>query len=156
MEIKEELENVTEPINIVPVPFTIVATEQVSSVSFDESSIVTAPTKEGFYNFSFEHLKALSQRFQGKTNPGFKMATVYADGMKKSLERFEKCKDFLCPPENQIREWFPNSIQARIRAVALDPYGLMKLQTSQSLNAKEGYCKAKYGNNKYATIGSVP
>ena len=147
MEIKEEIENVTEPINIVSVPFTIVETEQVPDlVSFNESSIVTqvtAPNDEGFYNFSLEHLKALSQRFQGKTNPGFKMATVYADGMKKSLERFEKCKDFLCPPENQIREWFPTSVQARIRAIALDPYGLMKLQTTQSLNAKEGrYCKA--------------
>ena len=38
---------------------------------------------------------------------------------------FEKCKDFLCPPETNIQEWFPTELQARLRAKALDPFGLM-------------------------------
>ena len=39
---------------------------------------------------------------------------------------FGPCKDFLCSPESQIKEWFPTLFQVRMRAKALDPYGLMK------------------------------
>ena len=39
--------------------------------------------------------------------------------------KFEHCKDFLCPPESQIQEWFPTELECRIRAQALDPYGFM-------------------------------
>ena len=38
---------------------------------------------------------------------------------------FEKCKDFLCPPETKIQEWFPTELKARLRAKAVDPFGLM-------------------------------
>ena len=36
------------------------------------------------------------------------------------------CKDFLCPSESRIQEWFPTLIQARFRAKALDPFGLLR------------------------------
>jgi hypothetical protein len=38
---------------------------------------------------------------------------------------FEKCKDFLCPPETKIQEWFKTELDARLRCKALDPYGFM-------------------------------
>lgn len=36
------------------------------------------------------------------------------------------CKDFLCPIETKLREWFPSQLAGKLRAKALDPYGLMK------------------------------
>ena len=36
------------------------------------------------------------------------------------------CKDFLCPIETRLREWFPTQFAGKLRAKALDPYGLMK------------------------------
>ena len=36
------------------------------------------------------------------------------------------CKDFLCPTETKLREWFPSQLAGKLRAKALDPYGLMK------------------------------
>ena len=41
---------------------------------------------------------------------------------------FAQCKNFLCPVENYIREWFPTEIHARLRAKALDPWGLLKVK----------------------------
>ena len=45
---------------------------------------------------------------------------------------FDTCKDFLCPPETRIQEWFPSELQARLRAQALDPYGLLETKHSGS------------------------
>ena len=39
---------------------------------------------------------------------------------------FSPCKDFLCPVENRVKEWFPTLLMARIRAQTLDPFGYMK------------------------------
>ena len=56
---------------------------------------------------------------------------------------FGPCKDFLCSPESKIKEWFPTLFQARMRAKALDPYGLMKnsSNTVKILDAHEGKSK---------------
>ena len=46
----------------------------------------------------------------------------------KNVERekdFLPCRDFICPEESRIREWFPDAQSGRLRAKALDPYGLM-------------------------------
>ena len=51
------------------------------------------------------------------------------------------CKDFLCPPETKIQEWFPTELQARLRAKALDPFGLM-LERNQGLDTIQDFlCK---------------
>ena len=58
----------------------------------------------------------------------------------KSLERenlFGMCKNFLCPPESRIREWFPNQLAIRLRAKALDPYGLMQAKVHMSMSNKK-------------------
>ena len=47
---------------------------------------------------------------------------------------FGQCADFLCPPESQIREWFPTLLQGRLRAAALDPYGILKYKSKVELN----------------------
>ena len=39
---------------------------------------------------------------------------------------YNRCKDFLCPPESKISEWFQTATEARLRVKALDPYGNMK------------------------------
>ena len=38
---------------------------------------------------------------------------------------YRQCRDFLCPTESMIQEWFPTLLQARFRAKALDPCGLL-------------------------------
>ena len=55
------------------------------------------------------------------------MVRMSKKGHKKTVFwcHFEKCKDFLCPPETKIQEWFPTELQARLRAKALYPFGLM-------------------------------
>ena len=56
---------------------------------------------------------------------------------RKSLESslvFGQCKDFICPPESQIREWFPTLLQGRLRAAALDPYGILKYKSKIEFN----------------------
>ena len=50
---------------------------------------------------------------------------------------FEKCKDFLCPPETKIQEWFPTELKARLRCKALDPFGLM-FEQHQSVGKEDG------------------
>jgi hypothetical protein len=56
---------------------------------------------------------------------------------------FCHCKDFLCPPETKIQEWFPTELQARLRAKVLDPFGLM-LEKNQGVGNEGGkiiaYC----------------
>ena len=93
--------------------------------------------EEGFYIFSHEDLKAFSERFQGKTNPNFLLSRG-----KRCLEKLatNKCKDFLCPSEKFVKEWFPTVLQAKTRAVALDPYGLLKFDCS----TKNGHYSASY------------
>ena len=39
---------------------------------------------------------------------------------------YRHCRDFLCPTKSRIQEWFPTLIQARFRAKALDPFGLLR------------------------------
>ena len=51
--------------------------------------------------------------------------------------KFEHCKDFLCPPESKIQEWFPTELQARLRAQALDPYGLMQINWGKYAQTKD-------------------
>ena len=55
------------------------------------------------------------------------MVSVNKKGQKRTVFRyhFEKCKDFLCPPETKIQEWFKTELDARLRCKALDPYGFM-------------------------------
>ena len=65
---------------------------------------------------------------------------------------FRLCRDFLCPPETRLQEWFPTEIQARVRARALDPYGLMIVKNNCSLQngcdfswkCKNENCHARY------------
>ena len=69
-------------------------------------------------------------RFSGKTYPEDetrKMVTLTIKGHKRTAFQyhFEKCKDFLCPPETKIQEWFKTELDARLRCKALDPYGFM-------------------------------
>ena len=54
------------------------------------------------------------------------------------------CKDFLCPTETRIREWFPTSWQGQIRAKALDPYGLMRLDHKGSYGNGEKWQRIYY------------
>ena len=60
-------------------------------------------------------------------------------GHKKTVfwSHFEKCKDFLCPPETKIQEWFPTELKARLRCKALDPFGLM-FEQHQSVGKEDG------------------
>ena len=70
-------------------------------------------------------------------------------GHKKTVfwSHFEKCKDFLCPPETKIQEWFPTELKARLRCKALDPFGLMFEQNQGvkiiAYNCKNENCHAK-------------
>ena len=55
---------------------------------------------------------------------------------------FSGCKDMLCPAENQIKEWFPSELKARIRARALDPYGLNRekyVSTKKTGNCEKAF-----------------
>ena len=58
---------------------------------------------------------------------------------------FGLCKDFLCPPQTKIQEWFPTEIQARLRAQALDPYGYM-LESNNGLKKFSGYISYRCQN----------
>ena len=75
----------------------------------------------------------------GKTYPGTKMIKAISNSKDKrgdvwyETPTFCHCKDFLCPPETKIQEWFPTELQARLRAKALDPFGLM-LEKNQGLD----------------------
>ena len=71
------------------------------------------------------------------------LVTMSKKGHKKTVfwSHFEKCKDFLCPPETKIQEWFPTELKARLRAKALDPFGLM-LERNQGLDTIQDFlCK---------------
>ena len=68
------------------------------------------------------------RNFKGKTYPNVIMTVPNKKGGHRKLDSgviFNPCKDFLCPPETRIQEWFPTELQARLRAQALDPYGLL-------------------------------
>ena len=64
------------------------------------------------------------------------LVTMSKKGHKKTVfwSHFEKCKDFLCPPETKIQEWFPTELKARLRCKALDPYGFMVTQNKWRQN----------------------
>ena len=78
-------------------------------------------------------------------NPEVKMVLDLPSG--KSIERekdFLACKDFLCQPESYISEWFPDPQSGRLRAKAIDPYGLM---VGKLISTGDQYClryKCKY------------
>ena len=130
--VKVEISNrYLESIQTVSIPGTVI-TPSVLSNTKDFSD-----KEEGFYIFSHEDLRAFSERFQGKTNPNFLLSRD-----KRCLEKLatNKCKDFLCPSEKFVKEWFPTVLQAKIRAVALDPYGLLKFDCS----TKNGRYSASY------------
>ena len=140
--VKVEISNRdTESIKTVSIPVTVITPSNPKDFNDKE---------EGFYLFSHEDLKAFSERFQGKTNPNFLLSTVSRE--KRCLEKLatNKCKDFLCPSEKFVKEWFPTVLQAKIRAVALDPYGLLKFDCSikngnyyASYRCKNENCHAK-------------
>ena len=46
-------------------------------------------------------------------------------------------KDYLCPKTSRIREWFPNLLAGKLRAKALDPYGLMSTKLHGVKNKKD-------------------
>ena len=64
------------------------------------------------------------------------MVTLTIKGHKRTAFQyhFEKCKDFLCPPETKIQEWFKTELNARLRCKALDPYGFMVSRNKWSQN----------------------
>ena len=62
---------------------------------------------------------------------------------RKSLDSaYRQCRDFLCPTESMIQEWFPTLIQARFRAKALDPFGLLRRKHQENLESEVSviYC----------------
>ena len=58
-----------------------------------------------------------------------KLSDNVSDG--RSHNAYRQCRDFLCPTESRIQEWFPTLIQARFRAKALDPFGLLRPKNNQ-------------------------
>ena len=78
----------------------------------------------------------------GKTHPDIEMRSLTGRKLGGN-DLFGPCKDFLCSPESKIKEWFSTLFQARMRAKALDPYGLMKnsSNTVKILDAHEGKSK---------------
>ena len=62
------------------------------------------------------------------------MRTQKGNRCLESTAVFGQCKDFICPPESQIREWFPTLLQGRLRAAALDPYGILKYKSKLEKN----------------------
>ena len=73
------------------------------------------------------------------------MASVLENGnLRKLGKNMAICKDYLCPPENQIKEWFSDPVQARIRVVALDPYGVMKNNKSSRVKDDANSFFAQY------------
>ena len=62
------------------------------------------------------------------------MRTQNGNRCLESTAVFGQCKDFICPPESQIREWFPTLLQGRLRAAALDPYGTLKYKSKLEQN----------------------
>jgi len=143
--IKLENETILQDVEIVEVPEV-----NVIDVSNSEVKLINHENHEseqGFYIFNHEQLKSLSKRFQGTINPDCKMASVLENGNLRTLGKntvHKKCKDYLCPPETQIQEWFADPVQARIRVIALDPYGLMKnLKSNRTKDDKDSF-KAQY------------
>ena len=49
---------------------------------------------------------------------------------------YSQCRDFLCPAESRIEEWFPTLTQARFRAKALDPFGLLRKKHQGNLESE--------------------
>ena len=49
---------------------------------------------------------------------------------------YRHCRDFLCPAESRIQEWFPTLIQARFRAKALDPFGLLRPKSQGNIGSE--------------------
>ena len=56
---------------------------------------------------------------------------LYTTSERSSHNAYRQCRDFLCPIESRIQEWFPTLIQARFRAKALDPFGLLRPKNNQ-------------------------
>ena len=54
----------------------------------------------------------------------------------RSHNAYRQCRDFLCPIKSRIQEWFPTLIQARFRAKALDPFGLLRPKNQSSLESE--------------------
>ena len=99
------------------------------------------------------------KHYQGKSYPYDevgKMIRTNKRNQKRPIEldlHFSLCKDFLCPPETRIREWFPSLLDARIRCHALDPYGLMKEMTRWHEEKGKGYFYICSNENCHAKIG---
>ena len=74
----------------------------------------------------------------GATHPDCEMLSLTGRKLE-SDSVYGRCKDFLCPPESQMREWFPTLLAGRMRAAALDPYGIILART-----------KDRYGGDKNA------
>ena len=53
-----------------------------------------------------------------------------------SHNAFRHCRDFLCPIESRIQEWFPTLIRARFRAKALDPFGHLRTKHQDNLESE--------------------
>ena len=92
-------------------------------------------------------MKAFSERFKGTDNPEIPMSK----GTRCLESRASlKCRDFLCPSENFVKEWFSTLLQARMRAIALDPYGSLIYDCSRkdkvytaSFTCQDENCHAK-------------
>ena len=44
------------------------------------------------------------------------MLTPYGRTLDSENNAYKQCQDYLCPSESKIQEWFPSSLEARIRA----------------------------------------
>ena len=52
----------------------------------------------------------------GNTHQNMKMRTPYGRTLDSENNAYKQCQDYLCPSESKIQEWFPSSLEARIRA----------------------------------------
>ena len=79
----------------------------------------------------------------GATHENFVMKTVADRNLEKD-NIFGPCKDFLCPKSSKLQEWFPDPISAKLRAKALDPYGLMKTKGIHGPNKGDDLYQGSY------------
>ena len=79
----------------------------------------------------------------GATHENCVMKTVADRNLEKD-NIFGPCKDFLCPKSSKLQEWFPDPISAKLRAKALDPYGLMKTKGIHGPNKGDDLYQGSY------------
>ena len=87
----------------------------------------------------------------GATHEKCVMKTVADRNLEKD-NIFGPCKDFLCPKSSKLQEWFPDPISAKLRAKALDPYGLMKTKGIYGPNKGDDLYQGSYIFTRFRLI----